>query len=242
MSVENKLMKYHGESWHTPKGRMIRDAIYAIDTGLITTVSFLAGVSYSIQNSNVLVFSLSLQVMSGVIAISFGSYISTKAQKDFFEAQISREAREIDECPEREKDEIREIFAEMGFTSEEQEICVRRITSNKDIWLKFMIQEEIGLVPGSLDNPLEISVISALGYLIGAFVPLNTFIFFGNTKSAFIWSVVAVLLFLFCVGIFKTKLTKVNWLKSAFETTVAGALSATTGYGLGYVATLLLKK
>jgi len=239
--AENKLMKYHGEPWHTPKGRMIRDAIYAVDTGLITTVSFLAGVSYSMQSSNVVVLSLSLQVTAGVIAIFFGSYISTKAQKDFFEAQISREKREIEECPEREKEEIREIFSEMGFDSEEQEMCVRRITSNKDIWLKFMIQEEIGLVPGTLDNPLEIAVISSLGYLTGAFVPLNTFIFLGDTNHGFMWSVVAVLLFLFFIGIFKTKLTKVNWLKSAIETTFAGALSAAAGYGLGYFATILLK-
>lgn len=42
----------------------------------------------------------------------------------------------------------------MGF--DEQEVVVQRITANKDFWLKFMIQDEIGISPGFIDNPFEI--------------------------------------------------------------------------------------
>lgn len=41
---------------------------------------------------------------------------------------------------------IRDIFREFGFQEDDLEVAVRRITSNKDLWLKFMIQEEIGVV------------------------------------------------------------------------------------------------
>jgi len=72
-----------------------------------------------------------IQIVSGTLAIFFGSYISTKAQKHFFESQIQREEKEIVENPQKETQEIREIFAEMGFNKEEQEIAVKRITQDK---------------------------------------------------------------------------------------------------------------
>ena len=43
--VEDRLKRFHGEDWQKPKGRIIRDIVYALDTGLITMVAFMAGVS-----------------------------------------------------------------------------------------------------------------------------------------------------------------------------------------------------
>jgi len=46
--LEKRLKAWHGEDWHTQKGRIIRDIVYAIDTGLVTTVSFVAAISFSL--------------------------------------------------------------------------------------------------------------------------------------------------------------------------------------------------
>src|SRR3989338_2090528 len=119
--VGNRLKSWHGEDWHTPKGRIIRDIVYALDTGLLTTVSFLAGVSVSLISRDRVILAGLIQVVSGSLSIFFGSYISTKAQKHLFENQIEREKKEIEEMPQRETAEVREIFADMGFNQEEQE-------------------------------------------------------------------------------------------------------------------------
>ena len=42
--LEERLKAWHGEDWHTTKGRIIRDIVYAVDTGLVATVSFIAGI------------------------------------------------------------------------------------------------------------------------------------------------------------------------------------------------------
>jgi len=152
--LEKRLKAWHGEEWHTEKGRLIRDVVYSIDTGLVTTVSFLAGVSVSLIAINKVILAGMIQVTAGTLAIFFGAYVSTRAQKHFFESQIERERKEIEEDPEKERQEIRYIFNEMGFAKDEQEIAVKRITANKERWLEFMAQEEIGITPGSIDNPL----------------------------------------------------------------------------------------
>ncbi|MCM8820204.1 MAG: VIT1/CCC1 transporter family protein [Candidatus Omnitrophica bacterium] len=231
--LEERLKNWHGEDWHTTKGRIIRDIIYAIDTGLITTVSFLAGVSvWWIERNKVILAGL-IQIVAGTLAIFFGSYISAKAQKNFFENQIEREKKEIDELPEKEKEEIRYIFSELGFNKEEQEIAVRNISSNKERWLKFMVQEEIGISPGIIDNPFEVGFISAVSFLIGTFPAIFPFLIFEDTKIDLIFSAISVLFFLFVLGIFKSRITKIHWLKSAFETLFIGGISCSAGFFLG---------
>jgi VIT1/CCC1 family predicted Fe2+/Mn2+ transporter len=233
--LEKRLKDWHGEIWHTTRGRLIRDIVYAVDTGLVTTVSFLAGVSvYLLVREKVILAGL-IQIAAGTMSIFFGSYISTKAQRHFFENQIEREKREIEEDPQKETQEIRDIFADMGFLKEEQELAVERITANKDSWLKFMVQEEIGISPGLIDNPFEIGFLSAGSFLLGALPAILPFFFFASVNKALAISAVSVLAFLFILGIAKSKITKVHWLSSGAETLFIGALSCGAGFFLGRI-------
>lgn len=233
--LENRLSAWHGESWHTTKGRVIRDIVYAIDTGLVTTVSFLAGVSIPLVTQKRILAAGLIQMIAGTLAIFFGSYISTKAQKHFFENQIEREKREIEEMPEKETQEIRDIFSEMGFSKEEQEVAVKRITADKERWLEFMVQEEIGISPGLIDNPFHIGFISAASFLVGAFPAILPFFMIDRPSYALSISAIAVLSFLFLLGIGKSKITKAHWLLSGVETLLFGMLSSGAGFFLGRI-------
>ena len=238
--LEERLKSYHGEPWHTPKGRIIRDIVYAIDTGLITMVAFMAGVSVSLPGTKQIVLAGFAHALSGMLAIFFGSFISTKAQTDFFENQIERERRELDELPDKEREEVREILLDMGFTDHEAEMGVKRITSDHDVWLKFMIQEEIGLVPGMTDSPLEIGLISAGSFLLGVTPPFLPFLIGMPVHQALITSALLVMAFMFTVGVAKTHLTKVHWLRSGLETLAVGALSCGLGVLLGRLAAMFM--
>lgn len=234
--LEDRLKNWHGEDWHTTKGRIIRDVVYAIDTGLVTTVAFLAGVSVSLVTRDKVILAGLIQIVSGTLAIFFGAYISTKAQKHFFENQIEREKKEIEEDPFKETQEIRYIFSEMGFTKEEQEVAVTRITANKDRWLKFMVQEEIGISPGIIDNPFEIGFISAGSFLLGAIPTILPFFLFDTVSKALVIAAISVLVFFFILGIVKSKITKAHWLLSGIETLSIGAISCGSGFFLGRIA------
>ena len=37
--------KYHDEDWHTPKGRQIREVVFGMNDGIVSTVGFVAGVT-----------------------------------------------------------------------------------------------------------------------------------------------------------------------------------------------------
>ncbi|UCE80996.1 MAG: VIT1/CCC1 transporter family protein [Methanobacteriota archaeon] len=237
---QNRLKAWHGEDWHTPRGRLIRDIVYAVDTGLITTVAFLAGVSALVDTNDSIVLAGLAQVSAGAIAIFFGAYISTKAQKDFFENQVRRETEEIEMMPERESQEIREIFEDYGFSAEEQETAVRVITSDKKLWLKFMVQEEIGISPEAIDDPLKIGSTAMLSFLVGAFPAILPFFVLATPEIALMVSAVAILTFLFVLGMWKSRLTKVPKLLSGAETLAIGGISCGLGFLFGRIVHLLI--
>ncbi len=239
-NVETRLKSWHGEDWHTPKGRLIRDIVYAVDTGLITMVAFMAGVSVSLPTTAQIVPAGLANALAGMMAIFFGSFLSTKAQTEFFENQIERETWELEHMPEKEREEVREILVDMGFTDDEALVGVERITANKDVWLKFMIQEEIGLVPGTTDNPMEIGLVSAGSYLLGVIPPFLPFALGMPVHKALTTAVIIVIIFMFAMGVAKTRLTKIHWLKSGLETVAIGGISCGLGLLLGRVANMLL--
>lgn len=199
--LEKRLKAWHGEEWHTAKGRIIRDIVYAIDTGLVTTVAFLAGVSVSFVTKNKVIIAGLIQIVAGTLAIFFASYVSSKAQKHFFENQIEREKKEIEEDPLKEAQEIRDIFSDMGFIQEEQ----------------------------------EIALISAGSFLVGAIPALLPFFIFDEVAMALAASVTTTVIFLFVLGVTKSKITKMHWLRSGVETLSIGALSCGSGFLLGRI-------
>jgi predicted membrane protein (TIGR00267 family) len=230
---------FHDEPWHTPKGRAIREVVFGMNDGLITTLCFLAGVSGAIAHSGVVILAGLAEVIAGAVSMALGAYLATKAQQEFFAREIARERREIEEAADHERDEVREIYRGHGLTEDEIEIMTHRITADKERWLHFMLREELGLVEETFDNPIESGAIMGVSFILGALPPLLPY-FFLAPRQALPATVIFSLLTLFGLGIGKTRVTKINWLRSGLEVAVLGIIAAAIGYGLGQAAASLL--
>ncbi len=230
---------YHGETWHTPKGRAIREVVFGMNDGLITTLCFLAGVSSAISHRGMIVLAGLSEVIAGALSMALGAYLSTKAQHEFFQQEIAREQREIEEAPDHEREEVEEIYRGRGFTDEEIAIVTHRITADKERWLRFMLREELGITEETFDNPIESGAIMGVSFIIGALPPLLPYFFF-TPATALRLTIVLSVLALFGIGVGKTRITKGRWLRSGLEVVVLGVIAALIGYGLGEVASNLL--
>ena len=124
----------------------------------------------------------------------------------------------------------------MGFTEDEQQTAVKRITADKERRLKFMVQEEIGISPGMIDNSYEIGLISAGSFLTGTLPAILPFFIFDTITGAMIASAVLVLFFLFLLGATKARITRIHWWYSGLETLLFGVLSCGVGFLLGRIA------
>ena len=234
------LKKFHDEDWHTPKGRIIREVVFGINDGLVTAIGFIAGVTVSMADVKMVLLSGLAEMVAGAISMFFGAYLSTKSQREFFDNEIKRETREIDEMPEKETEEIREIYSNLGFKEDEVEMIVKRVTSDKKLWVRFMMREELGIMEETFDDPLRVGAIMGISFAIGSLPPLIPYMIMDNPFTALKVAVVTSLLFLFGVGIGKTTVTKGNWLKSGIEVAIIGSIASVVGFIIGKIVSLVV--
>jgi predicted membrane protein (TIGR00267 family) len=236
--MTDRSSRQHHEDWHTPKGRAIREVIFGVNDGLVTTVGFIAGVTGSLGENRLILLAGLAEVVAGAASMAIGGYLATKSQREFFQSEVEQEKWEIEKMPEKEAQEIRDIFGEMGFNRSEQEMIAKRVTADKDVLLRFMKREELGLADEQLDEPLQVGLIMGLSFLVGSLPPLLPY-FFVPVKLALALALLFSVVFLFAVGVAKTRLTRVRPLRSGFETMILGMVASGVGYALGWIAAKL---
>jgi len=234
-SSPHLLTSLHSEDWHTPKGRFIREVMFGMNDGLVSTIGFVAGATGALMQTRLVLLAGVASVVAGALSMGIGAYLASKAQRDFFESEKARERREIEEVPEIERNEIREIFAKLGFQKDEVEMIVRRVTSDKDLWVRFMMREELGILEESFDNPVTVGLLMAGAFVVGAVAPLLPYMMMENVLMALKVAVAVSLVALFIIGVGKTVLTKQPWLRSGAEVMLLGSLAAGVGFVIGKI-------
>ncbi|MCZ7626951.1 MAG: VIT1/CCC1 transporter family protein [Candidatus Methylomirabilis sp.] len=157
------------EGWHSRKGRAIREVVFGMHDGLITTIGFLSGVNAANASWRIIIVAGLAEAVAQTLSMGFGGYLSTKSEREFYQREIVRERLEIETAPERERDEMREIYRSKGFSDREVELVVARMTADRDVWLKAMMMEELGLIEDRFDNPAKVGLLIGVSSLIGAF-------------------------------------------------------------------------
>lgn len=86
----------------------VREIVFGFNDGSISTL--LAGVTGgALARSEILIAGIS-GVIAGAISMGMGAYISSKSEVEHHQSEIGRELREIEEVPEIEREEIRQIY------------------------------------------------------------------------------------------------------------------------------------
>lgn len=225
---------YLKEDWHSQRGRAIREVIYGATDGLVTSLGFVIGVFGALHDSRIILITGIAGATAGSLSMGFSAYISSKSQSEFFLAEIEREQREMQEMPDKEKEEIRKIYRGKGFHGAELDMVVNRITANPKVWLRCMMEEELGLIVESFDNPGTVGLVTAVSYGLAAFLPIIPYSLAGPVQ-AFSWSVVISIVALFLLGAGRTRFTRLSPWESGFELIMIGLISALVGYGIGRV-------
>ncbi len=239
----SQLRNYHDELWHTPQGKAIREVVFGTNDGLISMIGFIAGLIGANASRIILVGGFA-ELIAGAISMALGAYLSTKSQVDFFSHEIEREKREIQMVPERERDELVDIYRDYGFTEEEVQMIVNRITSSEEMWLKFMIKEELGLIEDSFDNPIKNGLITGISFIVGSIPPLLPFLIthFLNIspEKAFMPAITLSILSLFLLGVGKARVIGQSVAKGGIEVLSLGLIASVLGFAIGHLVSLLL--
>ena len=217
---------------HVTKGGLIREAVLGLQDGVVSNLGIVLGVSGAIADSKIVLISGVAAVFAEAVSMFFSQYAASKSIQEFRERELDIERKEIELLPGHERQEIRDIYFDKGFRGKMLEAIVKKITSNKKVWLETMEREELTWVPPNEGKPLrDAAIVGGVAFLAGI-VPVAPFAFL-PVYSAILASLALVAVTLFLAGAVKTIVTGGSWLKRGAEMLLIGAISAAIGYAVG---------
>jgi predicted membrane protein (TIGR00267 family) len=220
------------EAWHTAGGGAVRELVFGVNDGLVSTLSLVSGVAGAAVQQSVVLLAGVAGLLSGAISMAAGAYISTKSQREVYEAQVSREREELLLEPEEEKDELRTLYRLKGYSVEEADRLVDCISQNEELMLESLVRDELGLMPETFPNPWRTGLQSGGAFVAGALVPLMGYLFFSRMTATLV-SVAISIVALFLIGVLKTLFTGLPWLRSGLEMVLIGLFATVTTYLIG---------
>src|SRR5881227_2554013 len=120
----------------------IREAVFGAQDGLTSVLAVVSTVGGATgQTYPVLVAGLAA-TLAGIFSMAAGEYMSSKSQREIFEAQIASEAIEVDERPREAEAEVAFMLQEEGLAPEAARRVARDIASSKNVLLKTMVEKE----------------------------------------------------------------------------------------------------
>ena len=214
------------------KATFLSNLILGGQDGLVNVLGVILGVAAASNDGRIVLAGGLAATFAESISMAAVAYTSKMAEKDHYFAELSREKREMQEMPEVETQEIRDIYKAKGFSGQLLEDITKHITSDEKIWLATMMREELGLSPIKTKDIMVGSLVVGGSALLGSFIPLVPF-FFLSVKNGIITSLVISALTLFAVGVYKAKTTVGKPLRSGIELTIIGMGAAIVGYAIG---------
>lgn len=218
---------------HTKIGGLLREAVFGFNDGLISTVALIAGLQGAFLSHSIILLAGIAEMFAGAFSMGLGTYLGNKTEYEVYKTELSREKWEVENKPEVEREEIREIYRARGFHGELLEKVTDVITSDKKVWIEVMMQEELGFAKGGLRySPEKHGVAMGSAFMIGAIIPLLPYLFI-KTEQAFFITLIFAAISLLVIGALKTYFTKRPIWKSALETLMIGILASAASYGIG---------
>jgi len=218
----------------------IREAIFGAQDGLISTVAVVNFVAGASQDSYYVIVAGLATALGGVFSMAAGEYISSKSQREIFDAQIVDERQEVHERPGEAEAELAYMFAEDGLPPEQAREVARIMAEHPDALLKTMVEKELSLaVEEPYGSPMQGALVMGAAFGLGSIAPILPHLFLHDT-AAVVASVSLTLAVLFGIGVVKSRWTHRSWWSSGVEILVIGAIAGVAGYFFGSVLPVLL--
>jgi len=237
---ENEI---HGEStWLKRFQDYIGEFVYGGIDGSVTTFAVVAGAAGAHLDSAVVIILGFANLIADGFAMSVGSYLSTKSEKQKYQKHKNTEYWEVENLPEMEKEEVREIYAAKGFEGELLEQVVEQITADKDRWVDVMMKEELEMAEET-KSPIAMGAVTFVSFVILGIIPLVIYVIdytVGTTADLFVVSSVMTFIIFGLIGYAKSYVTNTSRIRGIVETLFLGGSAAALAYFVGDVLEKLI--
>lgn len=212
----------------------IREFVFGIQDGLISTVGLLAGVQGAIENNIVVIITGLTAMFSGAISMAAGSYLSAGAQKDIFDKELADAEKLAEREPYMAAEGLLKALGQEGMSKEQSYQMVKLLIQERNVFLRTFQEKVFGLGSAEINRPIQAALIMGLSFIVGAIIPLVPYMISTGVTAL---SVSALLggITLFGVGAFKGHLAGQSLMASGLQFFFIAVSAAGLGYLIGLV-------
>ena len=223
----------------TPHHRQISDggfraALFGLMDGLVTNVSLILGFAGANPGHNIIRLAGLAGLVAGAFSMGSGEYLSMRAQKELYGYEIDVERRALQDEPDLEREELRDIFLGRGIDAELAERLSTDLMRDPDLALRTHTREELGIDPSATGSPWIAALSSFLFFSVGAFIPLVPWIVI-STGNVIWWSVALAGGSIIFVGAAVGHFTRRGIIYSALRALIIMSLASAVTFGVGYL-------
>ncbi len=225
-------MEIDRERWRVASLGRLREVVFGAQDGILSTLALVTSVAVAVDQTSIVLVAGLAGGLAGMISMATGAYLGSKAEQDVRQAEIAREAAELETKPAEELAELTVIFQREGRSYDEARHLADDISQDKNLWLSTLVEKELGISPDETASPVKDALAMGGSFVLAAFVPIVPHMVL-NGWTAIAVSVAAALSGLFVLGVGKGRLVQKSAILQGLEILAIGAVSAAIGYGLG---------
>jgi vacuolar iron transporter family protein len=217
---------------HFEASDTVRDVVIGMSDGLTVPFALAAGLSGTVHSTQIVVIAGLAEIAAGSIAMGLGGYLAARTDRDHYLSEREREMRETVELPEKETEEVADVFRGYGMPEADLAPVVKAICSDRKRWVDFMMRFELGFEEPDPKRARNSAATIAISYVLGGLVPLAPYVLISELYRALSLSVGVTLVALFVFGYVKGSMTGISPLRGGLQTVIIGGLASAAAFGL----------
>ncbi|HEX8968232.1 MAG TPA: VIT1/CCC1 transporter family protein [Chloroflexota bacterium] len=210
----------------------IREAVFGAQDGVTSVLAVVSTVGGATGQPFAVLVAGFAAMLAGVFSMAAGEYMSSKSQREIFEAQIASEAEEVEQRPGEAEAEVAYMLVEDGLAPEAAQRVAHELASNHNVLLRTMVEKELGLSIEGDANALRGALVMGGSFGLAGLIPILPYLVLSVQTAVYVSIGLAAIL-LFGIGALKSRWTRRNWLISGAEIFVLGAIAGIAGYFFG---------
>lgn len=217
------------------KDNWLKETVFGIEDGMVSTLGALSGIAIGSQNQNIILMAGIVVIVVESVSMTVGSYLSNQAIRDMYMLRIEEEKKYVRRKFDDEKKELLAIYVSQGWPDKFAQTMVSKAAMNKKLFFKEMICHELGLKNFAW-RKIDRSYLGMLvGYIIGGLIPLISYLIW-PWQQAWWLSIGLTLIGLFILGLLISKLTNNKWWKNGLRVLFFGGVALIFGLLAGYIS------
>lgn len=217
---------------HLKSSEFITDMVIGMSDGLTVPFALAAGLSGAVSSNKIVITAGIAEIVAGCIAMGLGGYLAGKTEQEHYESELKREYSEVEAVPEKEMQEVKQVFEEYGISEAGQQVLATELSKDKTKWVNFMMRFELGLEKPNPNRARNSALTIGVAYFVGGLLPLTAYFFTPAPQEGLVISAVITTICLFVFGYFKSKVTGQPPVKGAFKVTMIGLVAAAAAFGI----------